>query len=467
MNRYRVLRFPLWAVAALWCVQAAVAADSCETALAPGKALKTYQAVLKALDNGDPPATIADIECLVPGAERSTAAEARYQLVSTSFNENVLHDFLERQVATVFERYEAKGSSAILAWRGGYLSETALTAYERTGDTRFLDLFVDYFTEVLSYRDDKHDRFDEHHGRVMKSWGEERPVAGWFGREDRQWVAHVTHAARIALAPAKFARMVSADPALAAYRPTADVFLTAAREAVAEFAEDCVNVEGLDGCWYERPMTEGPEATNHIHTLASVLIHFAALDDDPATRAEVDRIADVFERGVQTAEDGTVHWKYFPYFADQTIGPNGREYSERIWKASQTVPFVYRAYSEGYDVPEPLVAAIVDTFLTHIIRGDRVMRNISPVESREIEVDDEESKHIDGIVTWLEFVDYEPEIAERIRHLVAARPDLFKKGWFETTSSARGYAHFLGDNRPASTPESPASGARPAETLPN
>ncbi|MCP4308968.1 MAG: hypothetical protein GY788_29670, partial [bacterium] len=218
---------------------------------------------------------------------------------------------------SVFRKYKEVESSAIFAWRGGYLSEAALVAYERTGQRRFLDLFVDYFQKVLKKRDDVLGRHDEYHQRVVKSWGEYRPVTTWFGpvpMREQQWMAHITHAARIALAPAKFARIVAADPDLADYVPTADAFVTAVQEALDEFGEDCITFEGLEGCWYARPMTDGPEATNHIHTLASVLIHFAALDGaDPERTGQINRIVDIFETGVVTAEDDTVHWKYFPY----------------------------------------------------------------------------------------------------------------------------------------------------------
>ncbi|MCP4385652.1 MAG: hypothetical protein GY798_30300, partial [Hyphomicrobiales bacterium] len=135
----------------------------------------------------------------------------------------------------------------------------------------------------------------------------------------------------------------------------------------------------------------------------------------------------------------------------------------RIWKASQTVPFIYRAFAAGYEVPEPLIEAIVRTFLTHVVRGDRILRNLSPIESREVEAD-QEGGHLDGIVTWLELAAYEPEIADRIRHIFAARPDLFPGGWFGSTNSARGYAHFLGKAGRRSTSGAMVDPERHAET---
>ena len=94
------------------------------------------------------------------------------------------------------------------------------------------------------------------------------------------------------------------------------------------------------------------------------------------------------------------------------------------------------------------------------------MRNLSPIDSRDVDAD-EEGGHLDGIVTWLELAAYEPEIADRIRHVVAARPDLFPDAWFGSTNSARGYAYFLDEaGGPATTdvtvdPERRAERPRP------
>ena len=108
------------------------------------------------------------------------------------------------------------------------------------------------------------------------------------------------------------------------------------------------------------------------------------------------------------------------------------------------MPLIYRAYAAGFDVPESLVRAITDTFLRYIVRDNEVIGNVSPTESEPIDEEDDNLSRLSGIVTWLEFSDYEPEIAVRIRELVGARPDLFPRGWFESPNSARGYAFFLG-----------------------
>ncbi|MCB1496667.1 MAG: hypothetical protein KDJ86_12835 [Bauldia sp.] len=427
----------------------ALAASDCDDALAPGHAYETYRTVWRKLKKGAEPRSVEHLGCFLPDGTAGLDADGAYRLlITTAFDANVLYDYLEAQAEQVLRTTRNLGQrrGGQLAWNGGYVCEAALTAYQQTGDRRFLDLFVTYFNGVLDLRDSELGYGDEYHRRIMAAWGEYRELPWFWADPLRQgaWLAHITHTARITYPASKFAVIVKNDPALAAYKPDADRFIAATRTAIAEFDDDRFPIEGTDMDWYARPVTGGPEATNHIHTLGSVLVNLFLLDGDEDAAKRVRDILKIFEAGVTTEADDTVHWKYFPYFADQSIGNNGLEYSERIWKASQTVPLIYRAYAAGFDVPESLVRAITDTFLRYIVRDNEVIGNVSPTESEPIDEEDDNLSRLSGIVTWLEFSDYEPEIAVRIRELVGARPDLFPRGWFESPNSARGYAFFLG-----------------------
>jgi len=445
---------------------------SCDKVLAVGHAYKNYQAVWKQLKSGADPKAIQNIGCFIAVSDGLDAASAYQRLIATSFDRNVLYDYLVEQEPAVF-KLASNSYSETLAWRGGYLAETAITAYQRTKDRRFLDFFVGYFDKVLSLRDSERGMTDVYHGRIMASWGEYRPAFVWIGPVPltmNLWVAHITHAARIALAASEFIRIVMGDPALADYKPTAERYLKATVTALAEFEQDRAPIPGTSITWYTRPFTGEPEPTNHLHTLGSVYINLVAATGDETMKKRVDDLIRVFEQSVQTADDGTVYWQYFPYFADQTVGANGREFSERLWKASQTAPFLYRAYAAGYPVPESLIKAMANTFLTHIVRDDQVLRNVSPVQSGPIQPDDKLLSHLAGIVTWLEFSNYQPAIAGRIASLVGARPDLFPGGWFVSTDMARGYAFLLrhdGSVAASARPAPPASGARLGETPPS
>ena len=153
--------------------------SDCDVILKEGQALASYRDVTKALAAGTPPGEVEGIGCFFPESEVPSDSSGAYEaLVSSFFHPNVLYDYLERQARFVIKRAPRR-HSGIFAWAGGYLAEAAVTAYQRTGERRFLDLFVDYFHQVLALRDDKQGRMDAYHRRVMKSWGEFRSENDW------------------------------------------------------------------------------------------------------------------------------------------------------------------------------------------------------------------------------------------------------------------------------------------------
>ncbi len=419
---------------------------SCEDVIAPGQAYENYEAVWSELKAGHEPQSIQNIGCFLDGDLSGVDAKTAYRrLIATSFQPNVLYDYLAQDAKSNLRSARKRGyhRQGTLPWEGGYIGEAALTAYQKTGDRRFLDLFVRYFDGVLALRDDAVGYVDGYHGRIMKAWGEYRSYWSWTAPlVTGVWLAHITHASRITYPATKFAVIVHDDPALADYRADADRFVEAAKIALAEFDEDRFRIPGTDWEWYRRPMTGEAEPTNHIHTYGSVLINLYALTGDERLKQRINNIIKVFEKGVRWEADGTVSWKYLPYFSDRGGGNSQKGYSEPLWKASQTAPFVYRAYAAGFDVPESLVAAIVKTFLTHTLHDDQVMHDLTSKKSRPLTRKDPLS-HVSGIVTWLEFSAFDPEIASRILEVVGTRPDLFPDGWFESANSARGYAFFL------------------------
>jgi hypothetical protein len=422
-------------------------AASCDDVLAPGHAYSNYNAVWEELKDGHEPQSIENIDCFLPGDLTGIGSEVAYRrFISTSFYPNVPYDYLKQAADETLRKARKQGQhrEAELAWNGGYTAEAALTAYRKTGDRRFLDLFVTYFDGVLKLRDSELGYVDDYHGRVMKSWGEYR--GGSSPKAPGKWVAHITHAARITYPATEFALIVRNDPALVAYRDDADRFVEATKDALAEFEEDRFRIEGTDWYWFRRPMSGEAEATNHIHTYGSLLLNLYALTGDEQLKQRIKDIIEVFEKGVRWEPDGTVSWKYLPYFSNRGAGSNQKEYSERLWKASQTVPFLYRAYAAGFDVPASLIKAITTTFLTYTLHDNQIMRNLTSKHSRPLTRNDP-LERVSGIVTWLEYSDYDPEIADRIREVVGVRPDLFPDGWFESANSARGYAFFLGGTR--------------------
>jgi hypothetical protein len=435
-----------------------IANEPCEAILAVGAAYLNYEKVRRALASGVSPINIPNANCFIKGdLSKLDADEAYRRFITASFHPNVLYDFLSERLQTILDNDIQLGPrrDAQLAWAGGYASEASMTAYKRTGETRFLDIFITYFDGILARRDDRLGYIDDYHKRVTHSWGS-------TNLDKRRWIAHVTHAARIVYPATEFAMLVRADPHLSRYAETANRYAMESKTAVDDFEEDWqpaheepkwplnfLEGKSLGFNWYIRPYKERYEATNHLHTVASVWINLFYLTGEKKYKERSESVLSIFTSGVKREPDGSVHWKYFPYFATkELVRPNGRQYSEPIWKASQTVPFLIRAAELGYAVPIDLLRAIAKTFTDTVLRDGTILKNLSPFDSNDVDAKEDSNrlKNIEGIVTWLEYEKVQPEIGEKLRELVAGRRDLFPSGWFSRENLARGYAHFV---RPA------------------
>jgi hypothetical protein len=431
--------------------------EPCKAALTVGSAYHNYEEVRQALVSGISPASIPKASCFIEGnLSKLDAKEAYRRFITNSFQSNVLYDFLSERLQTILENDIRLGQKrqAQLAWSGGYASEAAITAYKRTHETRFLDIFIAYFDGLLARRDDKLGYVDDYHKRVVRSWGS-------TNLSKKRWIAHVTHAARIVYPATEFAVLVRADPRLSRYAETANRYAMESKTTLDEFEDDWrpvheepgrfwtfVAYEGrpLGFNWYIRPDKGTYEATNHLHTVASVWVNLFKLNGDKKYKERSESVLRIFSDGVTREPDGSVHWKYFPYFASkELVRPNGKQYSEPIWKASQTAPFLIRAAQSGYPVPNDLLQAIARTFTDTVLRNDGVLKNLSPSDSDDMEAE-QDSDHLgnlEGIVSWLEYEKIDPQIGQKLRDIVADRPDLFPGGWLSRPNMARGYAHFL------------------------
>jgi hypothetical protein len=419
----------------------------CLTVQAPQQVARHYRAAVQQLADGQSPRQVAQLRCFI-GNQAATQSDTRVayrQLIAHTFNPDILYTALQRQLQRNLEEDRALGQQrdAQLAWPGAYLSEAAVVAYRNSGQQRFLDLFVSYYDAILDRRDDRLGRFDTKHTRVMKAWGS-------VNIEKDQWIAHVTHNARITFPATEFARLVHANPSLKRFQATADRYVAAARETLDEFEEDLVNVPGHSGIrWYKRPLDNNLEATNHLHVVGNTWLNLASLTGETRYRQHVEEVIQVFLQGVRREPDGLVSWNYFPFFAEQerrnNTYLNGQEYSEPIWKASITAPFLLRAQAQGYQVPRALIEAIGRTFTTLSFQGDQIWRNLARRDSRFVDRQQDRQKlgFLKNTSVLVEYGTVAPELPTKVATLVASRPDLFPQGWLSSPSTLLSYAYYL------------------------
>lgn len=419
----------------------------CREPLKPQSSLLNYRRVLRSLQAGRRPATISDYRCFSDGAvpDSGITPEQGYaQVIRQGFHSQVLYDALDDRFQRILARDQQEGFQrrSVLGWAGAYASEATLIAYERTGEQRFLELFVRYFDAVLERRDDRLNRFDDYHQRVMKAWGSNRI-------DPNRWIALITQNAHMLGPVTRFAVLVKERPDLARWRSTAEHYEQASEDTLAEFEDDWQHHPLAPPAtrWYLRPPNREAEATNRVHLVGRVWLNLARLRADPRYGERVRALIRIFEQGVEREPDGSVHWNYFPYFATAEMQryPNGQDLSEPVWKGALTVPFLLEASAAGYPVPAELLQAIARSLEEVVLGGGDLQRNLSPKRSRAMDAqrDAEKIGMLQALTGVLAYGALRPAIVTRLTDLVATRPDLFPGGWLGSDAGLMGYAALL------------------------
>ena len=422
---------------------------TCEEATGATYGFLTYDTVRMALARSSIPASTPYANCYLDTAAMIADPEvALTQLLSQAFDPDVFYAFLEKEFTMTLNNVAEKGNrrSGNLAWGSGQLGAGALTAFQRTGQRRFVKLYALHFSRIMQLRDSEIGYFDTFHNRLMDAWGSTN--LGENAGQSGTWVAHVTHFSVIMAPATGFAREILANPNLAEFLPFANDVVTFFDTAFTQFDVDLRQVEGTNEFWHWRPLVEKYEATNHIHLQGEALLNMFAITKDAGYRARIVEILRVFEHGAIVDDYGFAAWNYFPYFQvpEQMDSRNARQYSEFIWKAALTIPFIYAAHRDGFEVNQDLIAAMNKTIMEHVLANNGVARNFHPkgsvpIEDREIRLNS--NGPADSIYGMLSAAHEVPDVSDRVRTIVSTRPDLFPDGWLGSIKLARGYAHYL------------------------
>ena len=254
-------------------------------------------------------------------------------------------------------------------WAASYLGQSALAGFISTNETRFLDLYISFFDRLMMLRDSELGFQDDYHGQVMASWGS----TNLDKKADRKpkWIAHVTHLSVIMLPATGFAREIKSNPELAAYLPWADKVLDFFDLAYRQFDIDLRPVEGTNEQWYWRPLLDKFEATNHLHAQGQALLNAYAATGNPLYKSRIEQIIRVFEKGATYHADGSLSWKYSPYFqVDSALDDvNDWLYSEFARKGAVTVPFLFQAEQDGL-LNDPKLMGALTLSVRDYITGD-------------------------------------------------------------------------------------------------
>jgi len=186
-------------------------------------AYQSYERVRRSIARGARPQNIQDLTRFIPDPDGKSNEELTQILLGTVFDPDVLYDFLKGGFERILEATAQQGKqrNGQLAWGSGFSGRAAQVAYENTGQTRFLDLYISFFEELQAFRDDVLGRYDDYHNRVMTSWG----VAGEAVTTNAGvgiWCSHITHYSVLIQPATAMARLVHENTGLSAYKGFAD-----------------------------------------------------------------------------------------------------------------------------------------------------------------------------------------------------------------------------------------------------
>jgi len=133
----------------------------------------------------------------------------------------------------------ANNDNAQLAWGESYVMDAYLTMYEATGDTVYLDKFIAHGKGVLAQRDSSRGVTD-YRSLSLPAWRN-----GSYTLNGK-YAVFAAHTGMIAYPMAKFAAIVTKTPSLQKYRSDRELFLQAAKDAVAVHKDEWVD-EGSTG----------------------------------------------------------------------------------------------------------------------------------------------------------------------------------------------------------------------------
>lgn len=98
-----------------------------------------------------------------------------------------------------------------------------------------------------------------------------------------------------------------------------------------------------------------------------------AMTGELTYRNKKEDIIEVCEQGVQVDDKGLAAWNYHPYFQVKSAmdNPNAREFSEPTWKADLTVPFLYQANSDGFEIDPIVFNAMTKTIIENVLTENK------------------------------------------------------------------------------------------------
>lgn len=408
------------------------------------QAYEAYCTTYKRLLAGENASEISDYSRFVTeAAPYPRDGTALKHFIRTAFQSDVLYGYL----AVEFEKNLQKSieSGMALHWGTGPLGEAALIAFRRTGEVRYLELYKQFFDRFMMLRDTQLGYHDDYHEMIMDSWGAYN--LGKNAGRPGLWVSHITHFSVCILPATGFARDILSNPALASYQNWATSVMAFFEHSYRQFDTDYREVAGVPERWYWRPLLDKYEATNHMHLLGQALLNVYAVTEKDLYADRVRSFLRIFQEGLTLHDDGLASWNYSPYFqvANEKNGHISRQYAEYTWKGEITVPFLYEAKTDGFEIKQSMLDGVTSSIRDHILKDADYKLHVHPLNSRPIRPRDrKKASSIEcGISGYHAAASEDAAIEQQVIEVVAASPALFPTGWLTVPRLSRSYARLL------------------------
>lgn len=146
---------------------------SCAEAVDGLNGLFAYEHVRRQLKSRQPVTDIEYIDCFLEPDEIPIDPEhALQKFTRNAFHSDVLYSYLRKNYGNAFVTNKDTGQpKGITAWQAFPFGAAAVVAFDKTGEQRFLEQYIQYFKQILNFRDVKLGNFDDHHNKLMNSWG--------------------------------------------------------------------------------------------------------------------------------------------------------------------------------------------------------------------------------------------------------------------------------------------------------
>ncbi|HEX5056267.1 MAG TPA: hypothetical protein VFX02_07185, partial [Gammaproteobacteria bacterium] len=354
----------------------------------------------------------------------------RYGDFSQVFREVLARDLV--QFPELALKNEDRGN--YLAWQWGYVAEGAAIAFVRTGDRWYADALLESFDKVLALRDTELGIVDDFHGRKMNAWS-----SGRFRHYKR--VAHATLAGRMVRPITQLLLDLQSDPSLkAAYRDKIERYTGIIKNILLEFESDYKPIPGSDLGYYRIPGTDDLEPMNHVHEVALSFLNVYRITGEEFYLKRAEDIAEVFFESVNTKESGALCWPYQPKWQYKGVAPR---HMEPVWKTPVTVYFIDEIAQVSARYKSRNLAGLSLTLKDEILLPGYEVRKWMCSDRGSIRGGDKYASRMAGIAGWMVIQDIEPRVVDWMADFIAARPDMFSKGWFGRTGTYRMYAHLI------------------------